>query len=338
MEDTLREPEAWQSYSVYGITLRTNHPIVAPLPAAGNTPDLTFSCVTAPPPEAAKATPELLCQSTSRLPSGEPWVSLYRAERFDLMHFAEVVDFYLFSDRILGHLLDPEYSHVIEIYLLGGVLAFWCERAGTPMLHASAVVVDGRAVAFVSTNKGGKSSLAAELMGSGYPLLTDDLLRIHPDSDSCRADPGYPEMRFWPRDAERLLGQFDQLKLAHPAYSKRRIPVGGGGFGAFCAQPQPLGCLYLPLRRASQAAKTSVEIDDVPPRRGIVELIRGSFVPHWVKAAGLDQSQFHSFSRLVSRVPLRTITYPAGIEHLPSVRKAILHDLRQRPSLAAPAV
>lgn len=322
----------WRDHSIYGITLRTNFPLAAPLPPGEGTPDLTFTCVTEPPPEANRAVPRALIHSAHLLPSGEPLASLYRAEEFDLIHFAEAVDYYLFPDRIVGRLLDPGFHPIVEVYLLGNVLAYWCEMSGTPVLHASAVVVDGNAVAFTASTRGGKSSLAAGLMQCGCPLLTEDLLRIRFHADGFRVEPGYPQMRFWPHDAERLLGRSDELDPAHPSSPKRRVPVGPGGFGTFCGESRPLGCLYLPSRGEPGSDERAIEIARVPPRRAIVELIRGMFAPRLVKAAGWEQLRFELFADLASRIPVRTVRYPYGFEHFPAVLEAILDDVRHTAS------
>lgn len=327
---TERQQPAWRSYSVYGLTLSTDYPLIAPLPLSPDEPDITFTCRTEDPPTEHAETLRPLRHSADHLPSGEPWVSLYRADGYDIVHFAEVVDFHLYPHRIVAYLLDPAYSHQVEIYLLGGVLALWCELSGTPMLHASAVVVHDRAAVFVATNEGGKSSLAIALMQLGHPLLTDDILRIRPEANRYWGEPGIPELRLWPHDAERLFGDYEQLDLAHPAYTKRRVPI-GKGFGAFCSEPRPLGCLYLPRRRQPGEDGMEVEIADLPPRQAVIELIRGSFVPRWVEAAGLQRHQLELLSRLVTRVPVRTLSYPHGVERLGLVREKILTDLRRGP-------
>lgn len=325
-----RGPEVWRSYSIYGLNLKTDFPLTSPLLPGNGPPDLTFTCRSEAPPEAAAAVPRLLRHSPHLLPSGESYESLYRTDGFDLIRLTEVVDFYLFEDRIVGHLLDPEYYYVVELRLLGDLLAYWCERLGTPMLHASGVVVDGRTVAFMATNQGGKSSLAAGLMQLDYPFLTDDVLRVRSHSDRYWADPGYPQMRFWPHDAERILGHYEDLELAHPNFSKRRVPVGPGGFGTICDEARPLACLYLPRR--GEPLGSAIEIIDVPPSQRVIELIRGTFVPGWVKAAGLEQSRFELLGDLVANVPIRAIHYPLGFDHFPSVREAILRDVRSLKS------
>ena len=105
----------------------------------------------------------------------------------------------------------------MEIRLLGPVFSFWLELQGIPVLHASAVLVEGQAVAFLSSNYGGKTSLAATLMQAGHPLLTDDFLPVERGDGLYLGRPGYPTMRMWPEEAEHFLGSYEDLGLVHPA-------------------------------------------------------------------------------------------------------------------------
>ncbi len=132
---------------------------------------------------------------------------------------------------------------------LGDVLSYWLERQGIRALHAAAVVANGRAAAFLSSNYGGKSSLAAAMMQVGCPLLTDDILPVEETGGIFIGRPGYPTMRMWPDEAAYFLGSYEHLPLVHPELSKRRVFVGPDGFGSFCETSQALSCIYLPERR-----------------------------------------------------------------------------------------
>ena len=51
---------------------------------------------------------------------------------------------------------------------------------GLPLVHASAVALGGRALAFVAPSGTGKTSVAAHLVARGASLLTDDALAVEP--------------------------------------------------------------------------------------------------------------------------------------------------------------
>jgi len=186
------------------------------------------------------------------------------------------------------------------------------------------VDVDGRAVVFLSGNSGGKTSLAAALMRAGGRLLSDDVLPLEERCGTLVGRPGYPQMRMWPAEATHFLGRCDGLARVHPAYSKRRVPVGAGGFGAFCAESRPLSALYLPQRLDSADGKC--DVSEVTPGEAVIELVRHSFSPHIVAAVGLQPERLSFFARLVQGVPVRRLLYPAGLDRLPAAVDAILRD------------
>jgi hypothetical protein len=66
----------------------------------------------------------------------------------------------------------------IEIYLFGPAWATLCHQRGLLPLHASAIVVDDRIIAFVGHSGAGKSTTAALMNSVGYELYADDILPI----------------------------------------------------------------------------------------------------------------------------------------------------------------
>lgn len=320
-------PVTWMTRSLFGLTLVTNFPFANHLAPATGPANLAFAYeLTAPLPDSGEQ--ELPSYNSSyRMDNGEGVAYLYRLADCDIIRFTHIADYYLWAERIACHMLDPAYCYLVEIHFLGPVLSLWLERRGIPTLHASAVVVDGRAVGFLSTNSAGKSTLAAAMVQAGYPLLTDDILPVEHSGNMFLGRPGYPQMRLWPNEAQHFLGHYEDLELVHPAYSKRRVPIGSGGFGSFCDKPQPLACIYLPERRDVQEHGTQVQIAPVSRRDATMELVRHSFVASIVEQLGLQAQRLDLFAHMVQQVPMHRLLYPSGFEHLPLVREAILADL-----------
>src|SRR4051812_7543522 len=77
-------------------------------------------------------------------------------------------------------------------FLVGRALPFAAVAAGLEVLHAAAVVLDGRAVAVTGSSGAGKSSVAAALALRGAALLTDDVLAVERDGAGLVAYPGPP--------------------------------------------------------------------------------------------------------------------------------------------------
>ena len=63
--------------------------------------------------------------------------------------------------RITFGWIGPASQEAFQVYLLGQALSFALVKRGHEPLHATSVVVDGRAVVFLGRSGFGKSSLAA---------------------------------------------------------------------------------------------------------------------------------------------------------------------------------
>ena len=90
-------------------------------------------------------------------------------------------------------------------YLIGQVLPFAALLQGLEVFHASAVEVDGRAVAISGPSGLGKSTLALELYLGGAGFVTDDVLALE-ELDGCViAHPGVAMTKFRRRSSAGLL-------------------------------------------------------------------------------------------------------------------------------------
>lgn len=309
---------------LFGLTLATGFELACRLPPARGSVDIGFSVVAAPPSRGPMGVP--VYESPLLDEAGESLSRLYRLGRGEVLSFGDALDFHLGEERIVCHLRQPEERHLIELRLLGPVLCYWLERMGVCALHASAVVVDGRAVAFMASQRGGKTGLAATMMGSGAPLLTDDLMPVEERPAGMTARPGYPQMRMWPDQLSGIVDDWRALPRVHPAFDKRRLPVGRGGFGEFHDAAAPLAAIYLP-ERAPEGAAGEVRVRPVSPRETLIELVRNSFSPFIVEAVGLQARRLEVLARLARQVPARRLSYPAGRQAEAAVQRAVIEDL-----------
>ncbi len=307
----------------YGLSIASDYPFRFHHALGQGRPDITFEVIDAAPlPDGWEATPPSFDAYDPATPSDMLGTVVF-VDECVVVRFLSGADFFLTDDRIACVLHDPMLEHGIEIWLFGTVLTLWLELRGIPTLHAATVVVHGHAIGFLATNKGGKSTLAMTMVQGGASLLADDQLPLERSDGRVLGRAGYPQMRFWPDQAERLLGTTEGLELVQPGSTKVRVPVGPGGFGAFERRATPLGALYLPERDASDR----VEIVSTAFGEALTELVRHSFLVGVLDALGLAPKRFHVFADVLRQAPLRRLRYPSGLEHLGDVRDAILADL-----------
>jgi len=127
----------------------------------------------------------------------------------------------------------------VETLLLGSPLAALCYQRGLMPLSATAIEVNGAAVAFVGASGSGKSTLGAFLARRGYALLTDDLLPVlaepQPTAYAYRS-----RLRMW-RDVLDVMGlDHRNLDGDRPALQRYRLEP-----PAISATPLPLRKLYM---------------------------------------------------------------------------------------------
>jgi hypothetical protein len=312
------------TYRLYGVTLACDRPLAHRLAPGTGSPDLslTFEDASRACPHGPHEGP--VYTSPHRTEADDPVLRLSRAPSCDLLYFAGVGAFHVGARQIVCRTATPAHPY-IPIHFLGTVMAFWLERAGFLTLHASAIVLpSGRAIGFLSDSGSGKSALAAQFLLAGDALLTDDILVLDQRGDRLTGRPGYPQMRLWPDQADHFLGSHEHLDLVDPALAKRRVPVGDGGFGRFHDEPAPLARLYLTERQPPDVEGVSIE--DVPPARAAVDLVRHTFSFRIVEALGWQPRRMGQIANAVRAVPVRRLRYPTGYDHLAQVRERLLHD------------
>lgn len=314
-------------YSVYGQTITTREDFDGLLAESAGL--ASFRYVVARdkvPPVWAQS--ELIFPSPST-PSGSSQISIWRQGARYRIDFPQVSTCDLIGTSVICYPNKDALLEELRINFLGGLLSFWLELYGVPVLHASAIGSDGGAIGFLSHSGNGKSTLAAALMQAGYPLLTDDILAVEYQENAWMGHPGYPQMRLWKDEAQYFLGHSDDLELVHPAIEKRCVPIGSKGFGSFCDKSLPLVCLYLPVREETNNVGTEIQIGKVSPRDAVIELIRYSFAAPFVQALGLQKKRMESFVQVAQQVHVRRLVFPSGLQSLPRVRDAILLDLER---------
>lgn len=131
----------------------------------------------------------------------------------------------------------------VRLFLYGSVLGILCHQKGLFPLHAAAVAVGGRAVAFAGSGGEGKSTLAAALVMRGHKLIGDDVCVVSPLSDKALAWPSGPPVRLW-SDALAALGVPEAgLTANRPGQPKWVLPEETYGV---VGEPFPLSCVLVP--------------------------------------------------------------------------------------------
>jgi hypothetical protein len=213
-------------------------------------------------------------------------------------------------------------EEALRLCILGPALALALLQRGFFTLHASAVSIEGGAVAFLGGHGWGKSTMAAMLRARGYPVVSDDLTTLEWGKDTVI--PSFPQLKLWP-DAIGALGKAShEFPQVHPDVDKRALRFTEG----FAPDPLPLRRLYL------LAVGHPTTIETLRPMQVFEELMR-----HWYGARfgpalfdALDlRAHFLRVSRLARTVPVRRLQRPSTLREDPdlgeAIERAILRDL-----------
>lgn len=324
------------TYLVYGLRLQSDLgiPGLVPLPCSDEAVDLQVYLGRMPPDWSTLAgrSRTVLYTSLYQDAQGIPLLVISQiTDRYLHLHHADGTEFVI--DR-QGQQLWATWPDSLTLedtatYLLGPVLGFMLRLRGVTCLHASAVVIEHQAVAFVGPAGRGKSTTAATFAQLGYPILADDLVALVWQDDRVLVQPAYPRIRLWPTSVEILYGTPTALPCLTPTWDKRYLDLNQPGY-QFQPEPVSLAAIYL-LNPRSDEIQTPT-IAPLPAAEQLLQLITNTYASHLLDRQ-MRGGEFQSLSQLVGQVPVKQITAHADPTYLPKLCDLVLQDLHQLSSL-----
>lgn len=190
------------------------------------------------------------------------------------------------------------------------------------MLHASAVLVSGGAIAFLGETGQGKSTLASSFSKRGFPFLTDDCLLLEEKGGQLVGIPSYPGLRLWPKTVAALFAEKPPVsRVAHYTTKKRlgRLP--------FCSTPVSLRRIYFLAHPEAGQGTTTIRIRPLSPRDAFVQLVKYAYLID-IGDRAVIQREFEHLSQVV-RFPLYyRLAFKRDFTLLPKVQDAILENAK----------
>jgi hypothetical protein len=185
----------------------------------------------------------------------------------------------------------------IRLFLLGSAFGALLHQRGLLPLHANAIEIDGRAVAFMGHSGAGKSTMAAWFLDRGHRILADDVCVVAPGPSGCPlAFPGIPRLRLWREALEQSGRQTKGFELAFDDMDKWNVPTPAPRQSG----PIPLSQVYL-LRKADEEAPEITRLSGIAAVDALVaNTYRGGYL------AGMSGTKRHLSSclDLVRKVPV----------------------------------
>ena len=150
----------------------------------------------------------------------------------------------------------------IRLYILGTCMGVLLMQRKVLPLHGSAMVINGKAYAFVGHSGAGKSTLATVLIHRGYQLLSDDVIAIsHHGEHTLCVMPSYPQQKLWQESIHRLGMDHGKFQRLFERENKFAVPVRS----QYCEEP-------LPLAGVIEIEKTNTDYIHIEPIQGLERL------------------------------------------------------------------
>ena len=207
-----------------------------------------------------------------------------------------------------------------EAYMFGQALSFALVKQRIEPLHATTVVVDGEAIAFLGASAHGKSSLAASFLSAGHRLLTDDLLVVEKRGDSLDAHPGPARIKLFAAVARRFLSAVEGRARMNAATEKMIVPLDDH---QRCTAPVPLTAVFVVTAPREACRRSDIAIEPLSRRDAFLNLLGATFNRRIVRPFRLAR-QFEVMAGVAERISIHTLSYPRSLDRLAEVRDAIL--------------
>ena len=186
----------------------------------------------------------------------------------------------------------------VRLYLLGSVFGALLHQRGLLPLHANAIELDGRVVAFLGHSGAGKSTLAAWFHDRGCRILADDVCVVSFDgAGRAVAHGGVPRLRLWRDALERAGRDAEDFEPSYEDWDKYDVPTRA----APAPGPLPLSHIYL-LAKAQAGAEAGIgRLDGVA---AVEALMTNTYRGAYLRLMGEAERHLRDLLRLAAAVPL----------------------------------
>jgi hypothetical protein len=208
-------------------------------------------------------------------------------------------------------------DRAVRMAIVGPLFGVILAQRGRFVLHASAVSMNGRAVAFTGPSGRGKSTLVAALARAGYPLIADDLTVIDCSGPTPVVKPGFPRVKLWPDSAEALEHDVDALPLIHPERTKRSLSM------------PPIQSAEIPLSRCYLIEDATDEsVQDLAGSECVLALVGLTYQASWMHETGVSGANLQHCGALARSGVVRRLRRRRSFAALPDVIRFIESEVR----------
>lgn len=217
-----------------------------------------------------------------------------------LLSVASVGRYLIRRDEVVVEAAPGASERNVRLYLLGSAMGALLHLRGLLPLHANAVDLGGRAVAFAGHSGAGKSTLAAWFHDQNYPILADDVcvLGVGPTGLPL-AYPGIPRLRLWREAIEASGRDVQHFDRSFDDTEKYDVPTLRE---ASRLDPLPIAAIYLLAKAEGEAGHPNPA-----PLRGaaaVEALVSNTYRGAFVSTIGATGAHLAACVQLAQAVPI----------------------------------
>jgi hypothetical protein len=221
------------------------------------------------------------------------------------------------GNEIVVELASGVDEQILRPCILGSAMSVILQQRGFLVLHASAVVRLGEAIAFLGTSGAGKSTTASAFLKQGYSVITDDVLAIQFRDGVPVVVPSYPMIKLLP-DAVAALGHaVDQFPLLNRTTPKRMQTFED----RHLQETYPLRKIYL------LAISDRHEIRPCPSTEALLNLVNHSRAVSALIDPASKKLHFQQCSDIVKSKPVGILHRKPGLDELSEIVRRVEADL-----------
>ena len=211
--------------------------------------------------------------------------------------------------EIAVELADGATESAARAFLLGSAVGALLHQRGLLPIHASAVEIGGRAIAFAGHSGAGKSTMALHLTRRGHRLLCDDIWAIDTVRSAPVVWPGLSNVKLWRETLAAVGRETDGLEQVLPSLDKYRMPV--DRLAAY--EPYPIGNIFNLVSGAGNMSPTVVPHSGADAT-GV--LVANTFRGQLVKPMGQARRHFEQCLGIARDTGVQQLTRPWAINQL----------------------